>query len=60
MPNKRTVTTAVLGRGLMSRRTAMMGLAGASFVALTGCGSAGTNQSGGGSPKAAPTTKDLS
>ncbi|MEI2810440.1 MAG: spermidine/putrescine ABC transporter substrate-binding protein [Nocardioides sp.] len=60
MSNKRTVPTAVLGRGLMSRRTAMMGLAGAGFVALTGCGSAGTNQSGGGSPKAAPTTKDLS
>lgn len=60
--SKRTpIERAALARGMMTRRTAMMGLAGAGIVTLAGCGSEGINGgNGGSSPGAAPTTKDLS
>ncbi|GAB3058698.1 spermidine/putrescine ABC transporter substrate-binding protein [Intrasporangium mesophilum] len=56
---------AALARGLVSRRTAMMGAAGASAIAfLAACGSAGRNPSSGGGtssvPKTAAAAQDLS
>jgi spermidine/putrescine transport system substrate-binding protein len=51
------VLPAALARGLLSRRTAMMGVAGLGVTALAACGSKGRAPSASGSGSKAPTAK---
>ena len=51
---------AALARGLVSRRTALLGMAGLGVAALSACGSEGTNTSGNGTATGAATAEDLS
>lgn len=51
---------AALARGMVSRRTAMFGLAGLGVAALSACGSAGRSEDSNGTATAAGTAEDLS
>ena len=51
---------AALARGLVSRRTALLGMAGLGVAALSACGSEGTNTAGNGTATGAATAEDLS
>ncbi|MBC7310515.1 MAG: spermidine/putrescine ABC transporter substrate-binding protein [Actinomycetales bacterium] len=51
---------AALGRGLVSRRTAMLGMAGLGVAALSACGSAGRNQGSNGTATGGASAEDLS
>lgn len=51
---------AALARGMVSRRSAMLGLAGLGVAALSACGSAGRNDGANGTATAAATAEDLS
>lgn len=51
---------AALARGLVSRRTAMFGIAGLGVAALSACGSAGRNEGTNGTATGAATAEDLS